>query len=119
MPELTFQDIDRIRRDVRGQDICFSHLADELLDHLCCDVEQEMACGLNFSEAYRRVKEKMGHRRLKEIQEETLYAVDTKYRNMKNTMKISGIAGTALLGFAALFKIMHWPLAGILCSPGG
>jgi PadR family transcriptional regulator, regulatory protein PadR len=71
MPELTFQDIDRIRRDVKGQDICFSHLADELLDHLCCDVEQEMACGLNFSEAYRRVKEKMGHRRLKEIQEET------------------------------------------------
>ena len=119
MPELTFQDIDRIRRDVKGQDICFSHLADELLDHLCCDVEQEMACGLNFSEAYRRVKEKMGHRRLKEIQEETLYAVDTKYRNMKKTMKISGIAGTAMLGIAALFKIMHWPLAGILCILGG
>lgn len=119
MPELTFQDIDRIRRDVKGQDICFSHLADELLDHLCCDVEQEMACGLNFSEAYRRVKEKMGYRRLKEIQEETLYAVDTKYRNMKNTMKISGIAGTAMLGIAALFKIMHWPGAGILCILGG
>lgn len=119
MPELTFQDIDRIRRDVKGQDICFSHLADELLDHLCCDVEQEMACGLNFSEAYRRVKEKMGHRRLKEIQEETLYAVDTKYRKMKNTMKISGIAGTAMLGIAALFKIMHWPGAGIMCILGG
>jgi hypothetical protein len=119
MSELTFQDIDRIRRDVKGQDICFSHLADELLDHLCCDVEQEMAHGLNFSEAYRRVKGKMGHRRLKEIQEETLYAVDTKYRNMKNTMKISGIAGTAMLGIAALFKIMHWPGAGILCILGG
>jgi len=119
MPELTFQDIDRIRRDVKGQDICFSHLADELLDHLCCDVEQEMAGGLNFSEAYRTVKEHMGHRRLKEIQEETLYAVDTKYRNMKNTMKISGIASTVMLGFAALFKIMHWPGAGILCSLGG
>ncbi len=119
MPELTFQDIDRIRRDVKGQDICFSHLADELLDHLCCDVEQEMAGGLNFSEAYRTVKEHMGHRRLKEIQEETLYAVDTKYRNMKNTMKISGIAGTAMLGIAALFKIMHWSGAGILCILGG
>ncbi len=118
MPELTFQDIDRIRRDVKGQEICYSHLADELLDHLCCDVEHEMAGGLNFSEAYRQVKEKMGHRRLKEIQEETLYAVDTKYRNMKNTMKISGIAGTVLLGFAALFKIMHWPGAGIMLTLG-
>lgn len=119
MSELTFQDIDLIRNDVTSQQICFSHLADELIDHLCCDVEQEMACGLNFSEAYRKVKGKMGHRRLKEIQEETLYAVDTKYRNMKNTMKISGIAGTAMLGIAALFKIMHWPGAGILCILGG
>ncbi|MCK7540411.1 MAG: hypothetical protein MZV63_60715 [Marinilabiliales bacterium] len=49
----------------------------------------------------------------------TLYAVDTKYRNMKNTMKISGIAGTVLLGFAALFKIMHWPGAGIMLMLGG
>ena len=118
MPELTLRDIDRIRRDVKGDNICFSHLADELLDHLCCDVELEMAGGLNFFEAYRKVKGKMGQRRLKEIQEETLYAVDTKYRNMKNTMKISGIAGTTMLGFAALFKIMHWPGSQLLMIVG-
>lgn len=56
----------------------------------------------------------MGSRRLKEIQEETLYSVDTKYRYMKNTMKISAVAGTLLFGFATLFKIQHWPFAGIL-----
>lgn len=33
-------------------------------------------------------------------------------------MKISGIAGTVLLGFAALFKIMHWPGAGIMMTLG-
>ena len=60
----------------------------------------------------------MGPRRLKEIQEETLYAVDTKYRYMKNTMKISGVAGTILLGTAALFKIQHWPGAGIMMTLG-
>ena len=60
----------------------------------------------------------MGSRRLKEIQEETLYAVDTKYRYMKNTMKISGVAGTVMFGFAALFKIQHWPLAGALMTLG-
>jgi hypothetical protein len=60
----------------------------------------------------------MGLRRLKEIQEETLYAVDTKYRFMKNTMKISGVAGTVLFGFAALFKIQHWPGAGQMMTLG-
>jgi hypothetical protein len=118
MPELTLQDTDRIRKDVNSQEICFSHLADELIDHLCCDVEYEMATGLDFRDAYLKVKVKMGNRRLKEIQEETLYTIDTKYRNMKKTMKISGIAGTVMLGFAALFKIMHWPGAGIMLSFG-
>jgi hypothetical protein len=118
MPELTLQNIDQISQDVRKQEITFSHLLDELTDHLCCDVEHEMQKGMSFHEAYQMVKQKMGKRRLKEIQEETLYAVDTKYRQMKTTMKISGVAGTVMFGFAALFKIQHWPGAAILMTLG-
>src|ERR1035437_8934850 len=116
MPELSLHHIEQISRDVSRQEITFSHLLEDLIDHVCCDVENEMQKGLNFAEAYKRVKQKMGSRRLKEIQEETLYTVDTKYRYMKNTMKISGVAGTIMLGFAALFKIQHWPLAGTILS---
>jgi len=119
MHELSLHDIARISSDIRKQEITFSHLPDELIDHVCCDVEDEMHNGLSFLDAYLLVKERMGKRRLKEIQEETLYAVDTKYRKMKNTMKFSGIAGTVLLAFAAMFKIMHWPGAGIMLSLGG
>ena len=118
MPEMTFHNIDQISSDIRKQEITFSHLLEDLIDHVCCDVENEMQNGLNFTEAYRMVKQKIGSRRLKEIQEETLYAVDTKYRFMKNTMKISSIAGTVMLGFAALFKIMHWAGAGVLMTLG-
>jgi hypothetical protein len=120
MPELNPQNIDQISQEISRQDITFSHLLDELIDHVCCDVENEMQNGLDFTEAYHVVKQKMGsRRRLKEIQEETLYAVDTKYRNMKNTMKISGIIGTILFGFATLFKIQHWPGAAIGLTLGG
>jgi len=119
MPELTFSNIDQISSDVLRQEITFPHLADELIDHICCEVERQMHSGLSFNEAYAGVKRTMGARRLKEIQEETLYAVDTKYRKMKNTMKISGVTGTIMLGFAALFKIMHWPGAGIMMMLGG
>jgi len=119
MPELSLHNIDQISRDVSRQEISFSHLLEDLIDHICCDVEYEMqSAGLDFNAAYRKVKQKMGSRRLKEIQEETLYAVDLKYRQMKNTMKISGIAGTVLLGFGALFKIQHWPLAGTMTTLG-
>jgi uncharacterized protein with PQ loop repeat len=118
MPELTLHHIDQISRDISRQEIVFSHLLNDLIDHVCCDVENEMQNGLNFNEAYHRVKQKMGSRRLKEIQEETLYVVDTKYRYMKNTMKISGVAGTIMFGFAALFKIQHWAGAGIMMTLG-
>ena len=118
MPELSIQNIERITRDVKKQEIVFSHLFDELIDHICCDIENEMEEGLTFLEAYSKVKQKIGSRRLKEIQEETLYVIDTKYRNMKNTMKISGVAGATLFGLAALFKIQHWPGAGLMMSLG-
>ncbi len=114
MPELSLHHIEQISRDIRRQEITFSHLLEDLIDHVCCDVEYEMQTGLDFGEAYKKVRKKMGSRRLKEIQEETLYSVDTKYRYMKNTMKISAVAGTLLFGFATLFKIQHWPFAGIL-----
>src|SRR5664280_3556088 len=118
MPELSLHHIDQISRDISRQEITFSHLLEELIDHVCCDVEDEMRKGMNFTDAYQRVKQKMGSRRLKEIQEETLYAVDTKYRFMKNTMKISGVAGTVMFGFAAMFKIQHWPGAGYIMTLG-
>jgi hypothetical protein len=118
MPELSLSNIDLISSDIRREEITFSHLPNDLIDHVCCDVEYEMESGLLFDEAYDRVKSKMGYRRLKEIQEETLYAIDYKYRKMKTTMKITGIAGTVMLGFASLFKIQHWPGAGLLMTFG-
>ncbi len=118
MSDLSVAHVNLIIREVSRHQITFSHLCDDLIDHICCDVEDEMQNGLPFEKAYSRVKEKIGIRGLNKIQEETLYAVDNKYRKMKNTMKITGIAGTVLLGFAALSKIMHWPLAGILLVTG-
>jgi uncharacterized protein with PQ loop repeat len=37
---------------------------------------------------------------------------------MKNLMKISGVTGTALFAIAAMFKIQHWPMAGVMMTLG-
>lgn len=118
MPDLDRGHIELIAHDIARHDICYSHLGDELIDHVCCEVESEMGNGFDFADAYTRVMNRIGPQRFRKIQEETLYAVDTKYRNMKKTMKVSGIAGTIILGFAAMFKIQHWPPAGILLTLG-
>jgi hypothetical protein len=118
MAELNLYDIDQITSDVRMQEIGFSHLFHDLVDHICCDVEYHMQQGMSFEEAYSMVKAKIGFRGLKKIQEDTLYVVDSKYRNMKKLMKISGVAGTVMLSFAAIFKILHWPMGAVLLTLG-
>ncbi|HLN22318.1 MAG TPA: hypothetical protein VK213_14590 [Bacteroidales bacterium] len=119
MPELTIQNIELISKEIARHEITFSHLSDELIDHVCCDIEEEMQSGLTFSDAFNKVFFKIGPDRFSQIQKDTLYAVDLKYRNMRNLMKFSGITGTILFGTAALFKIQHWPLSGILMTIGG
>jgi hypothetical protein len=118
MPDLTIDNIQKIMSDISREEITIPGLLDELVDHVCCDIEYEMHSGLAFDEAYDKVMRKIGTRRFREIQEETLYAIDIKYRKMKTTMKVTGIAGTILLGFAALFKIQHWPGAGGMMTLG-
>ncbi|MEZ5012144.1 MAG: hypothetical protein R2744_11430 [Bacteroidales bacterium] len=119
MSELTLEQTDRIAQFVKRQEIVFSHLCDDLVDHICCEIEEALKNGSDFDRAFRELKTGIGKTGLREIQEETLYAVDSKYRKMKKTMKISGVAGTILLGMASVFKINHFPLAGLMLTLGG
>lgn len=98
--------------DVEMAKITFMHLSDDLIDHICCEVEMEMNHGKSFEEAYEIIKQQTGIKVLQKIQDNTRYLIDKKYRIMKKTMKISGIVSLSLLGLATVFKIMHWPGAG-------
>ena len=60
MPEIGLHHIEQINNQIRSHVITFLHLLDELIDHVCYNVEHEMQHGLNFSEAFNRVKMKMG-----------------------------------------------------------
>jgi hypothetical protein len=115
---LSASNIEFLKKEISKSGLTYSHLMDELIDHVCCDVEHEMYKGLPFAKAYEVVKHKIGIEGLERIQHDTLYLIDKKYRIMKNTMKISGLIAPILLAFGALSKIQHWPWAGILLVPG-
>lgn len=106
--------VQQIAADVENARITFSHLADDLIDHICCEVENEMYSGKSFDEAYEDVKQQVGIKTLQKIQENTQYLIDKNYRLMKMTMKITGNVSLALLALATVMKILHLPGAGIL-----
>jgi len=118
MSRLKLSDIELIRLDISRQRVTYSHLLDDLVDHVCCDVEAEMDEGLSFRQAYEKVRSKIGINRFKKIQEETLILIDKNYKSMKTFMKIFGVLSPSLMAVGALFKIQHWPGGSIILTLG-
>jgi len=118
MAELTLEQIESVNEIINDSDLTYSHLPDDLIDHVCCDIESEMSVGLSFNKALERVQCKFGDLGLQKIQEDTILLIDQKYRFMKTTMKIFGNVSLALIGFGTIFKILHWPGASIALTLG-
>jgi hypothetical protein len=118
MYALDKQQVDLIERDVWSARITFSHLADELIDHICCEVENMMWDGKSFEEAYEIMKQQTGIKVLQKIQENTHYLIDKNYRIMKMTMKITGNISLVMLALGTVMKLFHWPGAGVMLVLG-
>ncbi len=118
MVRLSATEIRFIQEEVARQDIHLRHLAIELTDHLCCETEALMDQGHSFRDAFHKVLEIIGKDGLQQIQKDTLFLTDKQYRLMKNSVKIAGVAGMALLAFGALLKIQHLPGASVLMVTG-
>lgn len=105
--------VTQIESDVESARITLTHLSQELVDHICCEVEVLMEQGKSFDEAYNVVKEQTGIKVLQKIQENTLYLIDKKYVLMKTTMKITGNVSLAVIAIGTVMKIYRvpgWPL---------
>lgn len=101
--------IRQIEEDVENARITINNLSQELVDHICCEVESLMSKGKSFEEAYTIIREQAGLKVLQQIQENTLYLIDKKYKTMKTTMKITGNVSLALIAIGTAFKIFHYP----------
>lgn len=118
MCRLNEQQISDISARLKADQICYSHLFEDLLDHICCDIEDKIEHGIDYNSAYKSVFEKIGLCGLKEIQEATIFYVKLNLIVMKKFMNVMAIAGTILLALTLVFKTMHWPGGSMLMFLG-
>lgn len=118
MARLTEKEIEILNGEIEKQGLTYTRLQNELLDHLCCDIEAKMDEGLEFLKAYEEVRRRLADNRIQEIQEETLLLINQKYRIMKKFMYILGTIAPTLLIIGAFFKLMHWAGSGVLIVLG-
>lgn len=118
MAELTVKELQYLNEEIEREGLTYTELQKELLDHLCCDVESKMDEGVEFLKALDEVKMSMGQDCIRKIQEDTLVLINKKYRIMKKFMYILGVIAPTLVIIGTIFKIQHWPAAGILLTLG-
>ena len=90
----------------------------DLLDHICCMIEERMMAGADFDKALNQSFGSFGNNELIEIQEATQYFLTYKLNKMKKATGIIGIAASTLIIAGVAFKIMHWQGASILLVLG-
>lgn len=112
---LSEKQVDFILNDIRRNGIHTEELQLNLLDHICCVIENEMSPEKSFDEFYRSVLSRFFKKELKEIQEETdLLLTFKNYYTMKKVMLRSGMFSAAVFTIGAIFKIMHYPGASVM-----
>lgn len=110
--------IDVIRKDIINRGLTYEPLIDDIIDHLCCMIEEKMEKGNSFNKSYEESINSIGENRLPEIQHQTLLLLNKKHQKMKKLTYFLGLAAAILLLFGAVSKYMHWPGAGIELTSG-
>ncbi|KAA9340923.1 hypothetical protein [Adhaeribacter soli] len=111
--------IDFIFRDIRARGVEMESLQQDLLDHVCCLIEQNLEANGNFEDFYFTTIQTFYKTELCEIEEETLFLLTNKnYYAMKKIMLTSGAFSAIVLSLGIIFKFMHWPGAGVLIVSG-
>lgn len=113
------QQLDFIRNDIRLRGIEMVSLQQDLLDHVCCIIEQNLEEDGNFESFYLTCIEQFYSQQLSEIEEETInLLIHKNYYTMKKGMLISGILSTLFLSVGIAFKFLHFPGAAVLILLG-
>lgn len=111
---LSDDQIEFVRRDILAKGIQNEGLQQDLHDHICCVLENELTDEDNFETFYHQRIKRFYKNELKEIEEETIALLNFKhYYVMRKVMLISGGVLAALLVIAFLLKFFYLPGAAI------
>lgn len=118
MNELSELQIELISNYIRQNGVASDELHDDLLDHICTDIENRMQKGDSFEDAFQYTVRLFGPGGLIQVQQDTFELLTEINATMKNVTFGFGLTSTFLLLAGTIFKLMHWPGAGIMITFG-
>lgn len=119
MYQISDKQIDYIFNDISARGVEMESLQQNLVDHVCCIIEQNLETNGDFEDFYQKTIKTFYKDALWEIEEETLLLLTFKnYYTMKKIMIRSGAVSAITMTVGIFFKFMHWPGAAALIILG-
>lgn len=115
---LTATQIKIVTNFVDENKVTLPTLKDDVVDHLCCEIEVFMRDGKNFEEAFRQALYELAPHGLHDIQQQTELLLQPTKVIMKKILYFVGLASTISMTMGLMFKIMHMPGADQLINYG-
>jgi hypothetical protein len=108
--KLSKEYVDIIRYRIDQSDITMHTLRDDVLDHVCCVVEQKLNEGKSFEIAFQEALHELAPTGLDEIQRKTFYLLNSpKILFMKRIMYLTGLVCASTVSLGWLFVTLRWP----------
>jgi hypothetical protein len=113
MNKLTDKQVDYIFDQVNKSQIDSEELKEDLVDHFCCVIEDNLRHGGNFEESYEKAYRIICPNGLDEIYQESIFLLSPKrIKIMKKLLFVTAFIATFILMTGILFKVQHWPAGG-------
>jgi hypothetical protein len=103
------QQIDLISDLVEVNRISIRTLKDDIVDHLCCVIENKMADGKQFDQSIEEALRELAPNGLRALQIETELLLNSKNISMKKVMYSIGLLTTISYTMGLMFKLLHMP----------
>lgn len=117
--KLTPDQEDLIADFVDAQGLTIPSLRDDVIDHLCCVIEQDLNKGKPFDQLLQAAVLDIAPNGLKEIQAQTVFLLNAKrIIAMKKFMYFFGFLGAVSLTLGVTLKLLNMPWAYELFSVG-
>lgn len=118
MAELSEAQVELVSAYIKQNGVAQDELHDDLLDHVCTNMEVRMQQGESFEEAFQYTLSLFGPGGLKQVQNETFELLTEMNATMKKVTFGFGLTSTFLLLAGTIFKLMHWPGANVMFMLG-
>ena len=117
--KLTEQEVDHIREVVTMSGIERISLRDDIVDHLCCVLENWGNTRESFDVKLKHAVLDLAPYGLKQLEHETVRLLNyNRIKAMKKIMYTTGFLGAVSTTVGVMFKLLHWPGADQLFVAG-